>query len=376
MKPLIDIHGQFIADASMMSAYREAIERAVRPGDLVLDAGAGTGVLGYAACASGARHVIAVERSEILEVARDVGRVNGLADRVTYVNRSTHELDVAERADVGIFSMLARFGVEDGILPTMLDARQRLLKPGATLIPASVELFLAPVEKPEWYAEHVSCWDVPRDGFSMGAARHDAVNSTASDWVRPESIIGDVVHAHTIAFDAVTSADLHCQASSRIRRPGVVHALAGWARWTFAPGVVRDKGPHGNPPWTSLLFPLAQPVPVRAADLVNADVWMDQVDDVRQTWAWRVRVVSEGVVTADYQQGQSHVPNRVAAGAGLRAHVDRQTAAVAASVLARFDGRQTMRTIADAVRADRPEAGADMTSVETIVARLVRDWSR
>ncbi len=78
----------------------------------MLDIGAGTGILGYMACDAGASRVLAIERSGIIELARDVAIVNGLAERITHYQCSSLDVEIAEKADVAIFSMLARFGAD------------------------------------------------------------------------------------------------------------------------------------------------------------------------------------------------------------------------------------------------------------------------
>lgn len=51
---------------------------------VVLDVGCGTGILSLFAAKSGAKHVYAVDASEIAEKAEKIVRQNGLEDIVTY----------------------------------------------------------------------------------------------------------------------------------------------------------------------------------------------------------------------------------------------------------------------------------------------------
>ena len=71
--------------------YLAALAAAVRPSDVVLDIGTGSGVLAVAAAKAGARHVYAVEASDIADVAERVFAVNGV--RIAYSHTRLVEAD-------------------------------------------------------------------------------------------------------------------------------------------------------------------------------------------------------------------------------------------------------------------------------------------
>ena len=54
-------YGEMIDDAVRMDAYVAALRRVVKPGDVVLDIGTGTGIFAVLAARLGARRVFAVE---------------------------------------------------------------------------------------------------------------------------------------------------------------------------------------------------------------------------------------------------------------------------------------------------------------------------
>jgi len=58
-------HARMLHDDRRTGDFLEALAEAVRPGDVVLDIGTGSGVLAIAACRAGARRVYAVEASDI-----------------------------------------------------------------------------------------------------------------------------------------------------------------------------------------------------------------------------------------------------------------------------------------------------------------------
>src|SRR4051794_13386275 len=100
MSLVIDEHRQFLADTPRITAFDAAIRETVRPGDVVIDLGSGTGILGLLACRAGARRVYSIDDGAIVGVARAICRANGYADRMVFVRDMSTRLTLPEAADV------------------------------------------------------------------------------------------------------------------------------------------------------------------------------------------------------------------------------------------------------------------------------------
>jgi predicted RNA methylase len=98
------------------------------------------------ACRAGAARVYAIESDGIAGLARQIVRANGLDDRIVGVRGHSMHVRLPEPADVVVCDQIGQFGFEAGVIQYFADARRRLLKPGARLIPSRVDLWLAPVE--------------------------------------------------------------------------------------------------------------------------------------------------------------------------------------------------------------------------------------
>ena len=122
-------HARMLHDERRTGDYLAALAAAVRPDDVVLDIGTGSGVLAVAAARAGARHVYAVEASDIAEVAERVFAVNGVRDRVTLLPGWSRQIELPEQADVLVAELIGNEPLEEEILETTLDARRRLLAP-------------------------------------------------------------------------------------------------------------------------------------------------------------------------------------------------------------------------------------------------------
>ena len=80
---------KLLLDKIRCDAFREAIQRSVKVGDVVVDLGAGTGLLSFFAAQAGARHVYAIEMSPIAKVAAELIEANGFRDRITLIRKNS-----------------------------------------------------------------------------------------------------------------------------------------------------------------------------------------------------------------------------------------------------------------------------------------------
>lgn len=145
------VHARMLGDRVRTSALIKAIQATVRPGDVVVEIGSGTGVLAVAAAQAGARHVYAIEAGAMAPVARELARANGVADRVTVLQGWSTTLTLPERGDVFISETIGNAAFDENILGLTRDALRRHLKPGAPMIPGSLRLLALPVQAPaEW----------------------------------------------------------------------------------------------------------------------------------------------------------------------------------------------------------------------------------
>jgi precorrin-6B methylase 2 len=138
------IHRWMLRDDVRNAAYREALRRSVKPGDRVLDMGAGTGFLSVIAAQAGASKVYAVERTAIAKMAERLIERNGVADRVEIIHRDLEDADLPEKVDVLVSEWMGGIGVDENMLAPLVMARDRWLKPGGIIIPGRVTAQLAP----------------------------------------------------------------------------------------------------------------------------------------------------------------------------------------------------------------------------------------
>ena len=138
-----EVHRTMIHDRVRTEAFRRAIDAVVRPGDMVLDVGAGSGILSVLAAKAGADRVYAVEETSIAVLAHELAVANGVGDIVQVIQGDASEVEPPEPVDVLVSEWLGGFGIDEGMLVPVIAARDRWLKPGGTMIPSSVTAWVA-----------------------------------------------------------------------------------------------------------------------------------------------------------------------------------------------------------------------------------------
>lgn len=143
------IHEEMLKDKERTLAYKRAIERNFNDfkGKIVMDIGAGTGILSIFAARAGAQHVYAIENAEIAHYAREIIKRNGLADKITVLKGKMEELVLpVQKVDIIISEWMGYFLLYESMLDTVLWARDKYLKPDGKMLPDRAKIFLAAIE--------------------------------------------------------------------------------------------------------------------------------------------------------------------------------------------------------------------------------------
>ena len=167
-----------LQDATRLNSFHRAIETSVEPGMRVLEIGAGTGLLSMLAIRAGAEHVTAIEATSLADLAEKSIRENGLERKINVVEAMSFDATLPECYDLLITETLGHIGIDEGILPTAIDARERLLKTEASIIPQSLDIMVAAVNVPTFDQQLVGFWKEGVAGFSFQAWAKQTCSTT------------------------------------------------------------------------------------------------------------------------------------------------------------------------------------------------------
>ena len=282
---VLDYHLSMLHDTARMDAFRRAIHATVQPGDVVVDIGCGSGVLSFMACEAGARKVYAIEGGPIIEVARELAVDNGFDDRIEFLGGWSLDVGLPEPADVLISETIGNAGLDEGIVAWTHDARQRLLRPGAALVPQRLRVWTAAVESFDDHAL-VADWRDPVLPYDYSSAHRRAARTLWYVDLSPNHLLGQPelaadVDLRTAPNEAVTSAG-----TVQVDRPGTFHGLACWFDGLLSAGVTVDNlPPRTGSSWSHGFLPVAEPLTVDAGDRF---AWELSVSADGEHWDWQV----------------------------------------------------------------------------------------
>jgi protein arginine N-methyltransferase 1 len=255
---------------------------------VVLDLGSGSGILALFACQAGARRVFAVEQQRSAGIATFLARYLQFGDRIEVIHEHSTNVQLPEPADLLVTETIAMFGLEERILSSVIDARSRLLRPGAAIIPQRLTLSAVPVELPGAFARHVGWWKEERYGFDLSPMSVFASNVLYGAEAMPESFLSPPAVVAAIDFATVADADVSGQARFMVERNGLLHGFAGWFAATLAPGLELSNERAGATHWRHAFLPLDAPVAVEQ----NAQIELEIATHDGTAWRWKGEIHS------------------------------------------------------------------------------------
>jgi len=223
----LPIHEAMLKDKVRSLAYKDAIFENKKDfeGKVVLDVGAGTGekhelsnflmlfqgFLSILAAKAGAKKVYAVEGGEITKIASKIIQENGLDDVITVIRGKIEEVELPEKVDLIISEWMGILLLFEGMLESVLVARDKWLKKDGKMYPSHADIYLSLLSDPTFYKENIDFWkDVY--GISMSCVipivEKDRFTSVLNAKITPDSLISEPERVISIDCNTITIEEL------------------------------------------------------------------------------------------------------------------------------------------------------------------------
>lgn len=351
----------FIADTVRTEAYVAALRAAVRPNDVVLDLGAGTGFFAILACKLGARRVYAIDYNDALQLGHELAAANGCADRIEFIHEMSTKVVLPELADVLICDLRGTMPWYGPGVTSVIDARKRLLRPGGNLIPQRDEVWAAVVEAPAVYDARIGSLATTRFDVDQKPTRRYLVNTWFHAEVKPEQFLTRSAPWATLDYSTVETPNPRGRMEWIAERDGTAHGVSVWFNATIGGGAgfsTEPGGPqlvYGNP-----FFPYEHPIDVVKGDRISFDLRADLTAG-DYIWSWETEVSPADPTKSQIRYRQSTFQGNIVSLDRLRkqaaGYVPKRSedGEIDAAVLSLMDGRASLEEIATALTSKFPE---------------------
>jgi len=265
------IHHEMLSDRARTLAYKRAItENKERlGGSTVMDLGCGTGILSMFCAEAGASRVVGVDCSDIIYQAMDIVRENKLESVVTLVKGRLEETQLpVEKVDIIVSEWMGYFLLFEGMLDSVLSARDKYLAEGGTLLPNRCSISLGLLSDLPSYERLVTFWDDVY-GYKMSCFREPILAEATVQLVEPGTLVSS--EARVLELDlntcAVSDTEFTSDFTFTILKSCSLTAVVGWFDTYFdlatCPVVLSTHPASEATHWKQTVFYLPSPLEVQ-----------------------------------------------------------------------------------------------------------------
>ncbi|ADV19487.1 protein arginine N-methyltransferase 1 [Cryptococcus gattii Ru294] len=272
------IHEEMLKDSVRTLSYRNAIMQNPHlfKDKVVLDVGCGTGILSMFASKAGAKLVIGIDMSNILDQAEKIVRANGFSeDQIVLLKGKLEDVELpVKQVDIIISEWMGYFLLYESMLDTVLLARDKYLAPNGLLFPDKATIFLAAIEDQDYKEEKIDFWNDVY-GFDYSCIKEIALREPLVDCVELRAVATNPCAIKHIDIRTVKKEDLAFDVPFKLTatRNDYIHAFLGWFDISFScchKPVNFSTGPQAKyTHWKQTVFYTSETLTVSEGDVIQ-----------------------------------------------------------------------------------------------------------
>ncbi|KAL9399326.1 hypothetical protein Peur_008287 [Populus x canadensis] len=202
---------------------------------VVLDVGAGTGILSLFCAKAGAAHVYAVECSHIANMAKEIVESNGFSNVITVLKGKIEDIELpVAKVDIIISEWMGYFLLFENMLDSVLYARDKWLVNDGIVLPDKASLYLTAIEDAEYKEDKIEFWNNVY-GFDMTCIKKQAMGEPLVDTVDQNQIVTNCQLLKTMDISKMVSGDTSFTVPFKLvaERDDYIHALVAYFDVSF-----------------------------------------------------------------------------------------------------------------------------------------------
>ncbi len=369
-----------LADKIRMNAFISALKESITPESIVLEIGTGLGNFAILACQLGAKKVYAVEPNVLINLAKENAIANSVADKIEFIEKLSTEIDLPEKADILICDLRGGLPIFESGITTIIDARKRLLKENAVMMPRQDKIFLAISEAEEFYTEQITNYDQDFFDVKMPSSRRLLVNKVLTAKGKKETLLSQENLIAILDYKKLESPEVIAKLDFTINKKGIAHGLRLWFESQIGNDIFTNNSPE-KPElvYASTFFPLENPTDVKIGDNVKIEISaLFEKNDYN--WVWNTQILSEnGEVKADFKQstlqGSVISPSSLLKRSEYFVPKPTQQAEIDLFILNQINGEELLGDIADNLLVKFPEKFANFEEAMNRAGDLAQRYS-
>lgn len=233
----LSVHTLMLKDKPRTLAYKEFIDKNkfLFQNKVVLDVGAGSGILSLFCASAGAAMVYAVEASNIVDLCKEIVKCNKMEDKIKVIKGKIEDVELpVEKVDIIVSEWMGFYLLHESMLDSVLFARDKWLSDSGMMIPSHATLYLTPVNMSKYVTENFRFWENAY-GYDFSPIQTISMMSTLQqpviECIEPKQCMSDPEIVHE--FDLLTTKvedlkSIQNNLTFKMTKTGLVHGFAAW----------------------------------------------------------------------------------------------------------------------------------------------------
>jgi Tfp pilus assembly protein PilF len=227
-------HVPMMNEQTRNQAYYDGLKAVVTPNASVFEIGTGSGLLAMMAAKLGAEEVITCETVTLIaETAKHIIKDNHLDSRIHVLAKKSTEIEIGadmnKQADILVSEIFSSELLGEHVLPSLEDAKHRLLKPQGKVIPATGSIMIG-----LFTGDDIRRNLIVEDSFGLNLQHFNSIVSKKRMIARNDLNI-ELLSDGVEAFDFDFEGDDYFPAQSKslqikVKTSGVCYGIVQWMR--------------------------------------------------------------------------------------------------------------------------------------------------